>query len=354
MLHPVPLNHVQLPAKYKGQEGAGCEELTLEAAIALIDAKRDQEASQSSKERKHQSSSKARQARAPKRTSSKGAAARKGSKVGREKVSRPVTPFFKFCKDYREAAAVTDPSARLTSKFLAEKWKELPEGERIRYDEAWRAELAIWSEENRGGRGGSSKTVKRVNPYTLFFSDFAAEVKEKKRSGESLMQMAARAWRELDESKRAEYERRSEEAKRESRTEGTVGMDGAEQEAPKKPKNPYMMYLEERMSILKNEGLRPRDCMSQAAGEWRVMKEDKKKEYRRRYAQELERWTADRNAHDNGFTVAAAPVADGDAGWGGETVEAPGTSSVTSSRVRPSSRNIAAGRSAVELGPVGR
>lgn len=266
--------------------------LTLEAAIALVEERREREAS-TTKKRSPERALGARSAKASAATGKKSTHAAAGSKI---KPTRPVSSFFRFCKERREAAVVENPAARLSSKTLSAMWKELSEAERARYENEWKAELAEWSGKARVERKSSaSGRAKRVSAYTLFYSEFAGANRGQGSGGSSLLQRAAKAWKELDGEGRAEYERRARES-RQAVDDTGVGVEeeaeGAGHEVRKKPRNAYLMFVEEKMKILREEGLRPRDCLTQAGKAWRDLGDDGQEVYRRRYREQRDRWEA--------------------------------------------------------------
>lgn len=234
---PTPL---QLPQQYRKTKGnPEPEEISVEEAIRLILEKRakDSPATTRARAKKAGGSGKGTTAAAAGGAGRKGkgraAGGRGGKKVASSGPKRPLSGFFRFCKDSREmhtAAAATagGPAATsLSSETLSARWKALPEEERQGFNAAASAALDQWKADNlksekggSGGSGGSGKSggnVKRIpqpkNAYILFSSERRPGLKEEVGGALSAVELTkklAQEWRELEGSSvREEYARRA-------------------------------------------------------------------------------------------------------------------------------------------------
>lgn len=162
---------------------------------------------------------------------------KKGGRVMEGKISgggakRPLSGFFRFCKESRElhtavaATAGTEAAGvNLNAETLSARWKGLADEERGRFNAAAAAALEQWKADNARAESGSSSSggVKgsdknRVPPpknaYILFSSERRPALKEEI-GGEGLTAVEmtkklAQEWRELEgSSAREEYARRA-------------------------------------------------------------------------------------------------------------------------------------------------
>lgn len=243
-----PPARLQLPQQYrKTKSNPEPEEISVEEAVQLILEKRAKDSPATARVRAKKAGGSGKGATAAAAAAAGGAGKKRkgraagsggggGKRVASSGPKRPLSGFFRFCKDSREmhtaAAAATagGPAATsLSSETLSARWKALPEDERQGFNAAASAALDLWKADNlkaeNGGNGrvssgGSSKSggsVSRIPPpknaYILFSSERRPGLKEEVGGGLNAVEMTkklAKEWRELEGSSvREEYARRA-------------------------------------------------------------------------------------------------------------------------------------------------
>lgn len=256
-----PTQLFQLPSKYKKTGDADPEEIPLEEAIVLIQDKRAREALDGGG---GGGGGHGGRAGSKKKTKSASAGAKKkknSGSDGRGKSKRPLSGFFMFSKESREAYAAGEAGGEgagpaLKAKDLSERWKALSEERRAEYNVASAAALEEWKAGNAEGSAPSSTSSsssggrkKRAPLRTASFSSSASRGKNAPGSKD--------------------------------------GKDNSE-----RPKSAYILFTSERRPQLKAEhGYPPAVMMSKLAEEWREMEGSPDREvYVRRAAEMKEQW----------------------------------------------------------------
>lgn len=243
MTPPLPPAPPQLPPKYrKTKKNPEPEEIPLDEAIELVLEKRATDTPAAKAKRKKKAGGKGTAAAGPaagagtgKKKATKASAKNGPSVRGKRAIAssgekRPLSGFFRFCKESREAhtaamAGVGGGAATLNTETLSARWKELAEGDRAEFNAASSAALEQWKADNSnagGGGGGSSRSggrgsARRIPPpknaYILFSSDRRPRLKEEVDGDLSPVEMTrrlAQEWRDLEGSSvREEYAKRA-------------------------------------------------------------------------------------------------------------------------------------------------
>ncbi|CAM9581001.1 unnamed protein product, partial [Ectocarpus fasciculatus] len=235
---------VMLPQQYrKTKSNPEPEEISLDEAIALVLEKRSKDGPAAARARARARAKKVSKdgtAASTASTTGTGKRKKKGARVVKGKnlgagQKRPLSGFFRFCKESRElhtaaAAATAGTEAagiNLNAETLSARWKGLGEEERGKFNAAAAAALEQWKADNAraesgsssdkggGGKGsGKNRVPQPKNAYILFSSERRPGLKEEV-GGEGLTAVEmtkklAQEWRELEGSSvREEYARRA-------------------------------------------------------------------------------------------------------------------------------------------------
>ncbi|CAB1107476.1 unnamed protein product [Ectocarpus sp. CCAP 1310/34] len=217
------------------------EEISLDEAIALVLEKRSKDGPAAAKARaRGKTVSKGGTAASTASARGTGKRKKKGGRVVKNKNlgggdKRPLSGFFRFCKESRELHTAATATAgaeaagvNLNAETLSARWKGLGDEDRGRFNAAAAAALEQWKADNAkaesgrssgsssGGRKGSGKNrvPQPKNAYILFSSERRPGLKEEV-GGEGLTAVEmtkklAQEWRELEGSSvREEYARRA-------------------------------------------------------------------------------------------------------------------------------------------------
>lgn len=242
---PLSFLYAQLPPKYrKTKNNPEPEEIALEEAIELVLEKRARDSPATARARAKKAGGKGRSST----TAAAGAGVkgtgkkRKGKKKADsssslgEKKKRPLSGFFRFCKESREARAAAMAAGgaegtTLNNEMLSGRWKALAEEERAEFNAAASAALEQWKmdilQAKNGGGSGSGKGGKSTksgggggvgvkapkNAYILFSCERRPGLKQEIGEAVTAVEMTkklAQEWRELEGSTvREEYVQRA-------------------------------------------------------------------------------------------------------------------------------------------------
>ncbi|CAN0113100.1 unnamed protein product, partial [Ectocarpus sp. 13 AM-2016] len=235
---------VMLPPQYrKTKSNPEPQEISLDEAIALVLEKRSKDGPAAAKARvraRGKKVSKGGTAASTASATGTGQRKKKGGRVVKSKnlgggEKRPLSGFFRFCKESRElhtaatATAGTEAAGvNLNAETLSARWKGLGDEERGRFNAAAAAALEQWKADNAksesgrssgsssgGGKGsGKNRVPQPKNAYILFSSERRPGLKEevggKGLTAVEMTKKLAQEWRELEGSSvREEYARRA-------------------------------------------------------------------------------------------------------------------------------------------------
>lgn len=150
-----------------------------------------------------------------------------GGRPGQKKVKDPNKPkrstsaYFYYLAFCREDAKKHGRSISKIAEFTKEasaKWRNLNAKEKKEFDDKAAADKARYDREMQsygGGRGRAPKDPnapkKPLTGYFLFLADFRERHRGKDIANKDLLKMAGEEWRELDDSEKMPYEKRSQE-----------------------------------------------------------------------------------------------------------------------------------------------
>lgn len=171
--HPSCTLELQLPAKYKKVGETEPDEISLEEAIELLEAKRAKDPAAASRGGRVSASK------------SNDKSSGSGKKKQASGSPRPLTGFMRFCQDCRLSHAAAGDAqtgssgapTRLTASDLSVKWKALSEEQRAGYNAASAADRAEWkAKEARetwaaGNGGGDTPAGFDLTGYDMYCED---------------------------------------------------------------------------------------------------------------------------------------------------------------------------------------
>lgn len=280
------LNIAQLPAKYKKKGDVEPDEITLEAAIELLEAKRAAEP---------------RGGRGGRKTKITGAAAGGRSQPGVDADGvpyarpRPKSGFFQFCAERREARAAEEGGAqqpKLTATELSEEWKALSDKVRAKYNAAAAKAMEEWKEEHARASWVAGKGKRplaagyRLTGYEMYVQDNNFAVSG---LGHSSFE---EGWKSLSGDERKEFDRRTSELAEVGDAKGAANV-------PPRPKSGFFVFCSERREVAAaaaQEGgsRKSKVTAKELSEEWKALSDEGRANYNASAAEAMQEWKGTR------------------------------------------------------------
>ncbi|KAL2642857.1 hypothetical protein R1flu_010444 [Riccia fluitans] len=182
-----------------------------------------------------------------------------------DKIKKPLSPFMMWCKEHRHQLKKEHPEASFAemSRLISEKWKSVPEEEKVPFSERYEIEKAIYQK--------LISQEKREAEAMKLFQD-----EENKKNALELLEQYLQF-------------------KKEEENDGKKKKKEKDPEKPKKPTSGFFVFSNKRRPQLLEEKLKITEIGKKLGEEWKALDEKQREPYeiialedKARYAKELE------------------------------------------------------------------